>query len=66
MIYAETDRLLLRALARADLPRLAELIGDWEVARWLVAVPYPYRSKTPRNFTNAWKSPPKMARPNIS
>jgi 8-oxo-dGTP diphosphatase len=50
MIYAETDRLLLRALARADLPRLAELIGDWEVARWLVAVPYPYRLKDAEEF----------------
>jgi RimJ/RimL family protein N-acetyltransferase len=66
MIYAETKRLVLRALDRADLPRLAELIGDWDVARWLVAVPYHTRSKTPRTFTNAWKPPSKKACPNIS
>ena len=41
MIYAETDRLYLRHLAVDDLPRLVELIGDWEVARWLRRVPHP-------------------------
>jgi RimJ/RimL family protein N-acetyltransferase len=50
MIYAETKRLVLRSLARADLPRLAELIGDWEVARWLVAVPYPYGLQDAEDF----------------
>ena len=42
MIYAQTARLILRPLLRADLPRVAELIGDWEVVRWLAVVPYPY------------------------
>jgi 8-oxo-dGTP diphosphatase len=50
MIYAETKRLILRSLARADLARLAELIGDWDVARWLVAVPYPYRLADAEGF----------------
>jgi RimJ/RimL family protein N-acetyltransferase len=27
----------------ADAPRISELLGSWDVARWLVRVPYPYR-----------------------
>jgi 8-oxo-dGTP diphosphatase len=50
MIYAETKRLVLRSLACADLPCLAELIGDWDVARWLVAVPYPYGLQDAEDF----------------
>lgn len=50
MIFAETDRLLLRSLEKNDLPRIVELIGDWEVARWLVAVPYPYRLKDAEDY----------------
>jgi RimJ/RimL family protein N-acetyltransferase len=42
MIYAQTERLILRPLLRADLPRLVELIGDWEVAGRLAVVPHPY------------------------
>ncbi len=44
-IFAETERLRLRALERADLPRYAELIGDWDVAQWLSRVPHPYTIK---------------------
>jgi RimJ/RimL family protein N-acetyltransferase len=56
MIYAETKRLVLRALDRADLPCLAELIGDWEVARWLVAIPYPYRLEDGEDFYERMKA----------
>jgi RimJ/RimL family protein N-acetyltransferase len=42
MLYAETERLNLRAMEENDIPRCAELIGDWDVAKWLVRVPYPY------------------------
>jgi RimJ/RimL family protein N-acetyltransferase len=42
----ETARLLLRPYTRADLPFLPDLIGDWEVARWLSRSPFPY---TPRD-----------------
>jgi RimJ/RimL family protein N-acetyltransferase len=37
-----TARLLLRPLAMADAPRLAELGDDFEVARMLTSCPYPY------------------------
>jgi RimJ/RimL family protein N-acetyltransferase len=39
----DTDRLLLRSPSMADAPRISELLGSWDVARWLVRVPYPYR-----------------------
>lgn len=42
MIAIETPRLRLRALCEADLPRLTNLIGEWDVARWLAVVPHPY------------------------
>jgi RimJ/RimL family protein N-acetyltransferase len=32
----------LRPLQLGDAPRIAELIGDWEVVRWLSMPPYPY------------------------
>lgn len=32
----------LRRLVAGDVPRIAGLIGDWEVVRWLSAPPYPY------------------------
>jgi RimJ/RimL family protein N-acetyltransferase len=48
--YAETERLILRPLERHELPRLAELIGDWDVARWLVVLPYPYTIKNAEDF----------------
>lgn len=37
-----TERLHLRVPQAADAPRIAALIGDWEVARMLGTVPYPY------------------------
>jgi 8-oxo-dGTP diphosphatase len=63
MIYAETKRLVLRSLARADLPRLAELIGDWDVARWLAAVPYPYRLTDAEDFYERMEAATKIGGP---
>ena len=42
MTTLRTERLLLRPLEEADLPSLAERINDFEVARWLSRVPFPY------------------------
>jgi RimJ/RimL family protein N-acetyltransferase len=39
----DTDRLMLRSPELADAQRISELIGNWDVAHWLVRVPYPYR-----------------------
>ena len=41
-VVIETARLRLRALRDEDLADLVQLIGNWQVARWLTAVPYPY------------------------
>lgn len=42
--YAEltTERLQLRPLDPADAPALAEAMGRYDVARWLIAKPYPF------------------------
>ena len=42
VVFAETGRLLLRPLEKRELPRLVELMDDWDVVRWLVVVPFPY------------------------
>jgi len=42
VLFAETDRLLLRALEKRELPRLVELLDVWYVARWLSVLPFPY------------------------
>lgn len=42
MIFAETERLYLRTLEREELPRMRELLNDWEIARWLSILPFPY------------------------
>jgi RimJ/RimL family protein N-acetyltransferase len=38
----ETERLRLRALDNGDADRIAELVGDYEVAKMLAQAPYPY------------------------
>src|SRR5262245_11105152 len=38
-----TARLVLRPLRREDGPALFPLINNWNVARWLTRVPWPYR-----------------------
>ncbi len=49
-IFAETERLILRNLEEDELPRLVELIGDWEVVRWISVVPFPYTLKDAQEF----------------
>ncbi|MEZ5912112.1 MAG: GNAT family N-acetyltransferase [Paracoccaceae bacterium] len=38
----QTGRLRLRPLQSGDIPALMEGLNDWEVTRWLTAVPFPY------------------------
>jgi RimJ/RimL family protein N-acetyltransferase len=38
-----TARLLLRKPAPADAEKIAGMIGQWEVIRWLTQPPYPYK-----------------------
>jgi ribosomal-protein-alanine N-acetyltransferase len=37
-----TARLVLRPLVDADAARIAELAGDWDIARMTARIPYPY------------------------
>jgi RimJ/RimL family protein N-acetyltransferase len=37
-----TPRLRLRPQVEADIPAIIAGLNDWEVARWLTIVPYPY------------------------
>lgn len=37
-----TKRLVLRPLQRSDAKRIAELAGDWDVARMTARIPFPY------------------------
>jgi len=46
----ETERLLLRPLEASDISRLVPLIGDYEVAKNLSRVPYPYSEDQAREF----------------
>lgn len=46
----ETGRLVLRAPRPADLDSCAELLGDYEVARMLSRVPYPYDLEAGRSY----------------
>ncbi|MDE2029431.1 MAG: GNAT family N-acetyltransferase [Alphaproteobacteria bacterium] len=50
MIFAETERLYLRALTYPELPRMTDLLNDWDVVRWLAVVPFPYTMKDAGDF----------------
>jgi len=46
----ETARLRLRPFRDADLGDLVRIAGDWEVARWLAAMPHPYTESIGRDW----------------
>lgn len=46
----ETSRLLLRASALADVPRLAALAGSYEVAKNTLNIPHPYHESDARRW----------------
>lgn len=46
----ETDRLILRNFRRRDATSLPALLNDWDVARWLARVPYPYGKKDAKEW----------------
>jgi len=57
----ETDRLILRAPCPEDLAACAELLGDYEVAKMLSRVPYPYELEGGRAYlarsVERWQNP---------
>lgn len=48
--WIRTDRLVLRPPETTDADRIATLVGDWDVARWLTHVPHPYDLSDARTF----------------
>lgn len=46
----ETERLRLRALEERDAEPIAELVSDFEIAKMLAQVPYPYTIEDARGF----------------
>lgn len=46
----QTERLLLRPYQTQDAARIATLLGDIDVARWLTRVPHPYRVEDAEGF----------------
>lgn len=53
-----TARLKLRKLRQPDLPALVRQINDWEVARWLSRVPYPYTMQDAESWLEISESQP--------
>lgn len=49
--HIQTGRLSLRPVRREDAPRIAELIADYDIARMLAGVPWPYRLEDAEAFT---------------
>jgi RimJ/RimL family protein N-acetyltransferase len=47
---AETPRLVLRWPRRDDVYPLVPLLNDWDVARWLANVPYPFSASDARDW----------------
>ncbi len=45
-----TRRLVLRPLNDGDVPELAQLAGDWDVARMTARIPYPYSEELAREW----------------
>lgn len=46
-------RLRLRPLTEADVPRLVQLLADWEVVRLTANIPHPYTEQDGRSFVRA-------------
>ncbi|MEQ8965977.1 MAG: GNAT family N-acetyltransferase [Azospirillaceae bacterium] len=46
----DTPRLVLRRPQRGDAPAMAALLNDWDVARWLAQVPFPYTERDARDW----------------
>ncbi len=50
VVFASTPRLRLRALKKPDLPDITKHLGNWEVTKWLVRVPYPFSLQDAEKF----------------
>ena len=53
MTEIKTDRLVLKKPRRKDKQSIVSQIGDWEVAKWLSEVPYPYTDGDADDWINS-------------
>ncbi len=51
-----TQHLLLRPFKRRDARVLPDLLGDWDVARWLARAPHPYTLEDGRDWIKVSRS----------
>lgn len=53
-----TERLILRPFVKTDAPRVVEILGDYEVSKWLSSVPHPFTRQDLKIFdpdtTRVW------------
>jgi [ribosomal protein S5]-alanine N-acetyltransferase len=47
-----TQRLLLRPVTLRDIPSIVKNVNNLNVSKWLLAVPYPYRTKDAKSWIN--------------
>jgi RimJ/RimL family protein N-acetyltransferase len=59
----ETARLRIRCHRDGDLPNLVALVGNWEVARWVSLMPYPYAEQDGRYWIELVKADHATGRP---
>jgi RimJ/RimL family protein N-acetyltransferase len=59
----ETARLRIRCHRDGDLPNLVALVGNWEVARWVSLMPYPYAEQDGRYWIETVKADHATGRP---
>jgi RimJ/RimL family protein N-acetyltransferase len=59
--YIQTARLQLRPLVAEDADRLAALINDFDVSKWLTTVPYPYAVQDAHDFLTTEGAAPGVA-----
>lgn len=52
----DSDRLYLRSLRAEDAPRIAELVNDWDLARYTANIPHPYSEQMAIEFIAAHSS----------
>lgn len=46
----KTDRLILRPFVQTDAPRVIEILGNFEVSKWLSSVPHPFTARDLKIF----------------
>lgn len=56
-VEISTPRLLLRPQREADIPAIIAGLNDWEVARWLTVVPFPYTQADADEWIGRQKPP---------